>query len=579
MLCANPIVNDEITHTAIIEAVRESTSGQILTLRKHTGELIRLTVPSIERSFQPGDSIRFNARLNIPERYDRFENDYASHIKKTGVSYTSFAAPDSVTVFSTSTGLKWRIRRLKTFLSETLGRTALNDNAYEFLNAAIIGDTSTLDNDTRQMFSAAGVAHILALSGLHTGIIAAIILFILSPINIIGLRKFRIAVTIIILWIYAVMTGLSPSVTRAVIMATTLGIGYIIGRRDFALNSLLLAAILILLIEPRQIAMPGFQMSFVAATAIILTMRLFNLGKGMTYYITSALCATIAATLCTGAIAAIHFHSFPVYFLLANLPVMAVLPAILGGGMAVIALECLSIPSSPICALVNYGCDLLFSFIRFISELPGASLQSIHLHNWVLISYFIAIALIALALYRKRKRLYILAVIGIVCTIGSFGCARKSTTPEEHFLTKAAGHTCLVYRNGNRAYLLTYAPPTVRTDAICEIERRYSDYLSLHKVKSLTPLDAPTESDEFKYDGHKIEFAGISYIFAVSDSIDEGKADYCVIVKGYRGDVLKLADKIHADTFMLGGDLDVRRHNRYADTLLIHNIPFKSLRH
>lgn len=574
-------INTETKHSAVVQKARESTSGQILTVENGSGELIRLTIPSIERKFYPGDSIKFNATLKSPSRSDQFENDFASLMKRNGISYIAFAPPDSVTITSTSTNTIWKIKRLQPMLSRILGGTSLNDDTYEFLNAAIIGDTSTLDHDTRTAFSNAGVAHILALSGLHTGIIAAIILFLLSPLNIFGLRKFRIAASLLILWIYAILTGLSPSVTRAVIMATAVGIGYIIGRRNFALNALLLAAIIILLYNPAQIMMPGFQMSFCAAASIIITLPAINLNRKrkLTYYITSAIATTLAATLCTGVIAAIHFHTLPVYFLIANIPTITILPVILGGGILIITLESLSIPSDWLCGIIDLVYKAMFSFIESISRLPGASLQSIHLHDWVLIPYFLTAGLIIFALYRKRKQAYLIASISIAVTIVSFGCSQKKSTAKEHFITKAAGHTCILYRNGNHACVITEAPATIRKEAVKEIERRYSDYLSFHKIDSLTAIaDSLAEFDGLKYDGQKIKIQETTFVIAAADSLAADTADYCIIARGFRGDVVKLADKIHADTFLLGSDLDIRRHNRYADSLTAREIPFKSLR-
>jgi len=573
--------NTATKHSAIVQKARESTAGQILTVESSNGTLIRLTIPSIEHKFYPGDSIEFNAPLKNPTRSDQFENDFASFMRRDGIAYTAFAPPDSITATSTSTNVIWKIRRLQPLLSGILGRTSLNDDTYEFLNAAIIGDTSTLDHDTRTAFSNAGVAHILALSGLHTGIIAAIILCLLSPLNILGLRKLRIAATILILWIYATLTGLSPSVTRTVIMATAVGTGYIIGRHNFALNALLLAAIIILLSNPAQIMTPGFQMSFCAAASIIITLPAINLNRKrkFTYYVTSSIATTLAATLFTGAIAAIHFHTLPVYFLIANIPAVAILPAILGGGMLIITLEFLSIPSEWLCDIIDFAYNAMFSFIESISRLPGASLQSIHLHNWVLIPYFLTAGLIIFALYRKRKQAYLIATISAAFTIASFGCSQKKSTAEEHFITKAAGHTCIVYRNGSHAYVMTKAPATIRKEAAKEIERRYSDYLSLHRIDSLTAIaDSFVEFDGLKYDGQKIKIQETTYVIATADSLAADTADYCIIARGFRGDVVKLADKIHADTFLLGSDIDIRRHNRYADSLTSREIPFKSLR-
>lgn len=546
------------------------------------GRLVKLTVPSFEKEFYPGDTITFHAKLQIPATRNRYENDFAKWIKRNGIDYTAFASPDSVTVSSPSFHYLRELTRLRSSLSTLLARSALSDRSYEFLNATIIGDTSSLSEDTRQIFSATGVAHILALSGLHVGIISGIILIILSPLCLIGGRRARILITLILLWIYAIITGASPSVTRAVIMASAVGVGFMFGKRNFALNALCLAAILILLFNPRQIITPGFQMSFVAAAAIISVSPLISVNRQqrVRYYILSSLTVAIIATICAGAIAAFHFHSFPLYFIIANLPATALLPLLLSGGILIIALEFLGIPSGLICEATNHVYDCLLSFITFISKLPAPSIQGLHFPSWVFIPYFITIVLFIIFGYLRNKKLLYSGCAGIVLTTICFGCSRKTAEPEEHFIAKVAGHTGIVYRHNNRMAIISEAPRTISKDAAFEIERTYSDYLSFHGVDSVAAITAPASFGNLTYDGMIVEISGTRYLIVNTNQypIPQKPINYCIIAKGYRGDILKIATAMHPDTILLGADLDIRRHNRYAATLTQHDIPFRSLR-
>lgn len=544
--------------------------------------MVRLTVPSFEKKFYPGDTISFLANLQVPAPQNNRENDFSKWSKVNGTNYTAFASPDSITISSPSFHHLRLLAQMRESLNNILARTKLNDRTYEFLNAAIIGDTSSLSDDTRQAFSTTGVAHILALSGLHVGIISGIILIILSPLCLIGARRTRIIIALLLLWLYAIITGASPSVTRAAIMATTVGIGFAFGKRNFALNSLCFAAIILLLYNPRQIIMPGFQMSFVAAAAIISVSPLISINrqKRARYYIISSLIVTIVATICAGAIAAFHFHSLPLYFIISNLPAVAILPFILSGGILIIILEFCGIPSGWICAFTDFIYNILLHFITFISKLPGASMHGVHFPSWTLIPYFTTVLLFIIFGYTRKRRALYSGCLGLALTVICFGCSRKKEYAEDCFIAKASGYTGIIYRYYDQMAIISAAPGTIGKDAALEIERRYSEYLSIHGVDSVAIIDSPTAFGSMKYDGEIISIDRKNYMIISNKAhwAPNQKINYCVIAKGYRGNILKIANEICPDTILLGSDLDIRRHNRYASTLSSHEIPFRSLR-
>ena len=218
---------------------------------------------------------------------------------------------------------------------ELLLRSSLSSAACEFLTATLTGDTSILTEDTRHLFSSAGIAHILALSGLHVGILVAVIAIALFPLYALRLRRTRLLLTIILLWGYAVFTGLSPSVARAVIMATALSGGLILQRRYFGINGLLLAACVIIISSPLQLYQPGFQMSFISVASILAISPLINRidrKRRLLFAISSMAGVSIAATVGTGIVSAYYFHTFPLLFLIANIPVLAIMPFIMGAG-------------------------------------------------------------------------------------------------------------------------------------------------------------------------------------------------------------------------------------------------------
>ncbi|MEE9224740.1 MAG: DNA internalization-related competence protein ComEC/Rec2 [Bacteroidota bacterium] len=152
---------------------------------------------------------------------------------------------------------------------ELLVDNAIGGDEAEFLKGLIIGDRSGISTEIKSSFVNAGVMHVLAVSGLHVGIVAGIFFVVLGLLRLPHLWK--VIGTIIGLAWYAALTGLAPPVVRASIMATVVLIGSLLERRVDSYNSLAVAALAILLVDAKQLFHPGFQLSFAAVFALIYT--------------------------------------------------------------------------------------------------------------------------------------------------------------------------------------------------------------------------------------------------------------------------------------------------------------------
>jgi len=148
------------------------------------------------------------------------------------------------------------------------------DRAYRFLAAIFLGRRELLVEE-REFFAKAGVSHLLAISGLHIGITSVILFFFLGFFGI--SFRLRLAISLIFLYLYTFLTGASPSTLRAAIMYSVFAFSFFLKTRAHPLNSLGLAGLVCLLIDPRMLFSIGFQLSFVAVFAIIIGHRLLLL--------------------------------------------------------------------------------------------------------------------------------------------------------------------------------------------------------------------------------------------------------------------------------------------------------------
>ena len=278
------------------------------------------------------------------------------------------------------------------------------------LKTLLLGDRADFPPDLRQSFSASGLSHILAVSGLHMGVIASLVYLLLFPLawSETG-RKLRPLLTLLVVWIYACVTGLSPSAVRASIMASFLLTAEFLERRNSSLNALFAAAFFMLLYDTRLVFDAGFQMSFAAVAAILLFYNRLNIGgrspHRLVRWMSSCTAVSIAAQAGALPIAVYYFHTLPLLFLIGNLVVLPLLPVIFGLALLMLLLTALHLPY----VWIADATDLLLRFIEWLSlaidRLPGSHIEGVWLEPRYLWGYFIGGILIYLTVKRRSKRL------------------------------------------------------------------------------------------------------------------------------------------------------------------------------
>ena len=229
---------------------------------------------------------------------------------------------------------------VQTTLYERLAAAGLSGDELATVGALTLGYKEELSKDLRRHFQASGAAHVLAVSGLHTGIIYGLLWWLLSfggrykPLyeNKWGRRSISLLI-IAVMWCYAWLTGMTPSVVRAVLMVTIFEVGRMLYRQAFSMNTVAAAAVFILLVKPSDLWSVSFQLSFAATASIIVLANIagptiqYNilkknaLGKVFNWVI-GVMAVSLAAQLGTMPITMYYFHQISNYFLLTNLIVL-----------------------------------------------------------------------------------------------------------------------------------------------------------------------------------------------------------------------------------------------------------------
>ena len=264
----------------------------------------------------------------------------------------------------------------RNILLQRLETAGLSDNQYAVVAAMALGDKSSLTKDLKETYSMTGASHILALSGLHLGIIYALL-----SLLVVGRRWQMITQVAIILsiWAFVFLTGMSTSVVRSAIMLTVYALLAIGHRQKMSVNTLAFTAIVMLLVSPQALFDVGFQMSFMAVFSILLFTPLFYRPFSAEYLMTHRIirwlwgmvAVSIAAQIGVAPLIAYYFGHFSCFFLLTNFIVIPAATLIL-----YLSLTTLLIPSIGIALASIVG--LLNTTLLYISTIPGATIDGLH---------------------------------------------------------------------------------------------------------------------------------------------------------------------------------------------------------
>ena len=295
-----------------------------------------------------------------------------------------------------------RLDRSKTYfleqrakLLDRLSESGVDGSAYAVVAAMALGDKSQLTTELRDAYAISGASHILALSGLHLGIIYTLLSLLLSR------RRWQMVSQIVIIvsiWLFVFLVGLSASVVRSAVMVSIYAL-LSLGHRDkLSVNTLAFAAIVMLLFNPMALFDVGFQLSFMAVLTILLFYPLleslwsqpFLLDHRLFRWLWTMLSVSCAAQIGVAPLIAYYFGRISCYFLLANLVVVPAAALILYLSLAV-----LLIPS--LAYLLIYIVDTLNQLLVSIAALPGASIEGLHptpLQVWMMYVIIFAVYLL-----------------------------------------------------------------------------------------------------------------------------------------------------------------------------------------
>lgn len=387
--------------------------------------------------------------------------DYAHLMRLEGIVHQVFLRPQGYVVDSVHREQNWRLglQAWRHHLLENL--LFLDGNTRGVAEALLLGYKENLDDYTRNAFSRTGTMHVLAVSGLHVGIVYMVLAWLLQFI--LGAHKYRLpklAITLGVLWGYAFITGLPPSAQRAAFMFSLLAIGEQLDRPYNVYNALVLSAFVLLFIQPMLLYQLGFQLSYLAVLGIVAFQPTIQAWLSPPYailrYAWGLVAVSIAAQITTFPLSIYHFHQFPIIFPLANLIAIPGAFAVLVFGMLLMAVSALG---GQVLWLAQWMYQAILDFltkgIDLLEGLPWASLQGLGMFHYELGLWYAIIICLTAAWLGRSKRVWYIGLALLV--LGETGLTVKQVItyqPAEMVVFDVPRGSLYGIRSGSEAILL-----------------------------------------------------------------------------------------------------------------------------
>lgn len=333
-------------------------------------------------------------------------------------------------------------QRASAFLSSLLRKNIKGQKEFGIASALFLGIREEIDPETSTSYAAAGVTHILAVSGMHVALIFQLLIFATSFISFLNRRKTLLyALLLLFIWFYALITGLSPSVLRAAVMFSFILVGKAFDKEQNIYNTLAASAFLLLCIDPLLLTDVGFQLSYLAVLGIVYIVPKISNPSNK---VASLVAASIAAQIATFPLSMYYFHQFPVYFLPANLVIIPLGTVAMYSG---IAMFCFSFfpPLASVFGFITEKCLWLMNLSTdFIGRLPYAVLKDIDFLSFEAFGMYAIFLLIAAFFHYKKLSLFGIAVVGVV-VLSIFQLSKDSERGKQKLL--------VIYRTSDTPHL------------------------------------------------------------------------------------------------------------------------------
>ncbi|WP_338376892.1 ComEC/Rec2 family competence protein [uncultured Flavobacterium sp.] len=391
--------------------------------QKSSGKILVYFSNKNPDSLQIGDLVSFQSEIKpIQKNYNPNTFDYSNYMANQNVFHQIKCFENDYYIESKVKNFTFYVNELRQKLVHSFDKHHFSIRTKSIINALLLGQKQQIDSETLNDYKNAGVVHILAISGLHIGIIYAFFNFIFGFLNRIKHGKvIKLVVIILLLWLFALISGMSASITRSVTMFSLIAFGTFLNRKNFMFNAVAASFLILLIYNPLYIFDVGFQLSYAAVFSILLFQpfyqKFYYSKNKIVVYITDLFLVSLAAQIGVLPFMMLYFKQVPTLFLLANFIVIPIATAVLIFGIVVLFLNFVYSPLALLLGkLISILVEVMNNYIHWLSSFQNYVIKNITFTPILTLGLYLLILSVIYWIYNpKNKR-----VLYVLCLVLSF---------------------------------------------------------------------------------------------------------------------------------------------------------------
>lgn len=448
-----PNINNIKYEASLLQIKNTQVDGKIL---------VNIQQDSIKKELKVDDVFVVKTNFEtIKPPLNPYAFNYKVFLKKRQIQHQIYIKWNEILVTSKNKRtLKGLAATFRLHINSALQNNGFKDDEFAVINALLLGQRNGINSDLLGRYAAAGAIHILAVSGLHVGLLLVLLTFLFKPIHYFKNGKTIAAILIIsLLWIYALIAGMSASVIRAVTMFTALTIGMKLVHRSNVYNTLVISIFFLLLFNPFYLFEVGFQLSYLAVFFIVwIQPKIYNLWKSKYWLIDKMwqlFTVSLAAQIGVLPLSMYYFHQFPGLFFISNLVIIPFLGFILSFGIIVILLALLGILPNFLAEAYTFIIQQMNGFVAWVSNQEAFLIQDISFSFQLMLVLYVVIFATFKWIEKKIFYRFIIVLLSIILFQGVIIFEKYSTQSINKLIVFNKNRTSMIAIN-NGGYLKLY---------------------------------------------------------------------------------------------------------------------------
>lgn len=382
--------------------------------------------------YSQGSNLNLNLgdRLIVPNQFTNIRNsgnpfgfkqaDYLAHKQ---IFHQAFIHPEKVWVVKNQQVQALDLSKFRRRVLQTIRNNIKEKTTAGLVAAVLVNERSEMDPELWEDYSRTGIAHIVAISGMHINIFLGILLVVLYWIRSRRYRWIKYLICLPIVWLYILITGCPPSAVRAGVMFSVMCIAMMIGRNQVLINSLLLSAFVLLSIKPNWLYDVGFQLSFLSVLSIFIYYKpihsLWNPKNGIIKWVWNIVALSISVQILLAPVIVYYFHQISLWSVVVNIPAALYSSLFMGLSLCMIAFDWVGINAQWLGEIIVFITETFNALVVRFSNWSPQVLHALYLNSIQLLICLLAIACLSIYAVLRKSHWMFGAGIAVLVFLGT----------------------------------------------------------------------------------------------------------------------------------------------------------------